>query len=208
MSDRRWRSNRRKRKISHYASIPMAKTSDHWPLERWLSLVSLAVAVAALSISLQQQHDVRLHDRPRFGYWYHRDDTGAAGWRFKNTGLGQARLRGFKLLVDGKPVMDLLKFFPALGFPDTVNFDFTNPIAGELYAPAWENDLIKVKPGPDADRLDREWTRVEIQACYCSIYDECWLFSTRHAASSNGQDQRDDKCSTFQGGELSRWWAG
>jgi hypothetical protein len=185
----------------------VAKKVGHWPVERWLALGAFAVSIVALGISLQQMRDVRLHDRPRFGYSYRWNDSGA-GWRLKNSGLGQARLRGFKLLVDGKSINDLTNLFPALGFSGPVRFTFTNPLAGELYAPGWENDLIKVTPGPEAEQLNREWTRVEIQACYCSIYDECWLFSIQHAASSTGEDQRDDKCSTFQGEEHTRWWEG
>jgi hypothetical protein len=50
---------------------------------------------------------------------------------------------------------------------------------------------------------------VTFQACYCSLYDECWLVSTDgQFEGEHGGHLRDDDCSAFEHEERNRWWRG
>jgi len=163
------------------------------------------VSVVELRAARIQQ---RINAQPRLTYTYYYDESGA-GWKILNSGLGASRLRGFRMLVDGKPVNDFDDLGKELGLPQPVPYRFTNPMVGERWAVGHENILYWVTPGPAAAVLREQWTRVNIQACYCSLYGDCWLFSFDGKLNSlDGEHRRDDSCSIFSGQVKSRWWGG
>ncbi|MFZ0927495.1 MAG: hypothetical protein WAN11_02775 [Syntrophobacteraceae bacterium] len=183
-----------------------------WPTDRVIALAALAVAFCSMLVSYRQfdaaRTQQRLNAQPRFTYTFFWDETGA-GWKIFNSGLGPARLRGFRILIDGKPVTDFREVGTALGLPQPVPFRFTNPMVGERWAAGHENILYWVAPGPAEAALRQQWTRVNIQACYCSLYGECWLFSSDGKFSSpDGEHLRDDNCSIFSDQQRNRWWGG
>jgi hypothetical protein len=180
--------------------------SGAWLAENWIALIAIVISVSSLAVSVNQCEDTELHDQPRFQYTYFYDATGA-GWKLMNSGLGPARLRGFKMAVDGKAITDFNDLWDALGLPQPRNFQFTNPRIGDLYAAGHENILFWANSGPGADILRNTWTKLTIQVCYCSIHDHCWLSDSSVLPNANG-DPRDDKCSTFIGQEHNRWWSG
>lgn len=183
-----------------------------WSADRWIAFAALFVAALALVVSVCELRDARRHERisaqPHLTYTYFYNDEGA-GWKIKNSGLGTARLRGFRILVDGKPVRDFNDLGKALGLPQPVPFRFTNPMVGVRYAAGHENILYWVQPSAAAMTLLKQWTRVNIQACYCSLYGDCWLFSFDGKLNSpDGEHRRDNKCSIFSSEEKNRWWQG
>jgi hypothetical protein len=182
----------------------MKRSFGNWLAEEWTALVAVVISIFSLSVSVSECENTRLHDQPRMAYTYFYDDTGA-GWKITNSGLGPARLRGFKLLVDGQPQNGFVELCNSLGLQPI--FQFTNPRVGDLWASGHENTLFWVKPGPSADLLKKTWTRVTIEACYCSIHDQCWLFNSSASPSPDG-DPRDDHCKTFTDQPRSRWWNG
>jgi hypothetical protein len=182
------------------------RLAGDWLVGNWLALGAIIISVCSLSVSIEQCAEARLHDQPRLTYTYYCDDTGA-GWRLDNTGLGPARLRGFKMTVDGKPVTDLTQVCDWLGLPQPCEFNFTNPRVGDLYASGHETILFWVKPGHTADTLRKAWRHLDIEACYCSIHDQCWRFDSSTEPDPNG-DPRDDDCEDFARQAHSRWWNG
>ena len=193
-----------RRKRSKTITASRKRSFGNWLIEEWTGLVAIAISVSSLAVAIGQYQNAKLHDQPRLAYSYYYDETGA-GWRISNTGLGPARLRGFKLMVDGKPQNGFDDFLASLGLSG--DFNFTNPRVGDLWPTGHENILFWVKPGTAADLLKRTWGRVTIEACYCSIHDQCWLFNSRNLPDQHG-DTSDDSCRTFQGQEHNRWWNG
>ena len=190
-----------------------------WPTERWISLSSMIIALSALGLSVNEFSAERIHDeltvRPRLICEFAFNDKGA-GWVCDNIGMGPARLRGFKITVGGSPLPAVTDsgtqslhemLVKALGIPQ-VYVTFFEPRAGELYKPGEMSDLLWVKPGPAADLLTREWKRVQIETCYCSIYDECWIFGPPYLVGPTGEPPRDDNCKDFEGLPKSLWWQG
>jgi hypothetical protein len=125
---------------------------------------------------------------------------GAAALLFDihNTGVGPAQIHDFTILVDGQPVPsegwlidNLIKaccnearaeVLAAAGgnLHDMLGADTTNPVASRSLAP---NERVSAIRWPRTDRnavlwrqldLARQRGRIQLRACYCSVFDECW----------------------------------
>jgi hypothetical protein len=184
-----------------------------WSIERWVAVMVAIVAVCSLAVNVSQLSSARSQQRilmqPHFQISFFWDKTGA-GWVTFNTGLGPARIRGFKILLDGHPLPygdTYLVISNALGLGIAgAALDFTNMRAGILIKPDSSNHLLWADTGPAEDRLLPSWKRISFETCYCSIYDECWL--SAKMVPQGGKDPRDDNCSTFQNEPHCQWWNG
>jgi hypothetical protein len=176
-----------------------------WVKTNWIALSALVLSMASFSVTVEECNDTRLHEQPRLEYTYSYDGTGA-GWRLINSGLGPARLRGFKITVDGKSQQSYNELCRSLGLGNP-DYGFTNPRIGDLYAAGLNNVLFWIKPSPAANALQDNWTRVNIEACYCSIHNQCWRSDILQQPNPN-EDPRDDSCSTFTNEKHTRWWGG
>ena len=172
----------------------------------WLALV---IAIFSLALSGYNSCVARRHEylftQPRLFINFYHNDTGA-GWQLLNDGLGIARIRGFRALFDGTRMNmgSMTDALPPFGIL-TTKVKYSNPYAG-LVIPADPNRIIillSVPPGPAADTLVRDNARVTFELCYCSIYNECWLASSRDFES-----KKDNSCSTFADEQHSNWWKG
>jgi hypothetical protein len=114
-----------------------------------------------------------------------------AGFLFGNAGLGPARLHWFTVSVDNRLQPNWLSMFQALGFEKPPKFEFSVPSSGGWYRSDTLNEILKVPPGPDYQKLTAEVGRIGIGGCYCSLYEECWLFnrSTEKYRVSSCQDR-------------------
>jgi hypothetical protein len=178
-----------------------------------VSLSSVVIAAGALFLSTYQGCVTRRHDRlmvqPRLEISFD-IRTDGIGWTLVNEGLGPARIRGFKVFVNGVPQPPTEYFprvFKGLGLPSPPNagLRYTNIHASE-YIPSGSGDwylkpLLMVSPGIVADALVAISNHVGWQICYCSAYDECWLLKNRTTG-------RDDTCSAFGHDPKSIWWQG
>jgi hypothetical protein len=124
-----------------------------------IALCSMAIALSSLVFSIREARMSQEHDRllvqPHFviSFYYNKDGV---SWVGANDGLGPARIRGFKLLVDGvsQPWTD--EFRDALERALKIHpkhSTFSNPIVGTTIKGGDDADLtlISVPPGPDAD---------------------------------------------------------
>jgi hypothetical protein len=156
---------------------------------------------------LQREHD-RLSTRPIFRLAYFHNDTGA-GWRIVNSGLGPARIRGFKVFVDDVPQKPVENFSEviqnAFHLDAQANITFLNPWAGSILPAGLPDEALAwLPPGPDADKIEAGQKRISFEVCYCSIYDECWLLKNISEAPALGVP--DNSCSSFSKDPASVWW--
>jgi hypothetical protein len=172
---------------------------------------SVAIAFFSLILSayvahLQRQHD-RLSARPVFSISYYFNETGV-GWRVANVGLGPARIRGFKVFVDGVSQAPVLVFADviksAFRLDSNAAIQFSNLYAGVIVPVGDKNILAWLAPSPSADRINAEYRRISFAVCYCSLYNECWQFTNTSATPLEGL--RDDKCEQFANDPPSIWW--
>ena len=139
--------------------------------------------------ALVQQNErlVRANSTPilEFGHANSRDD-GSPSIEFvlRNVGTGPARIAWFQLTVDGKPtshmsaVIDLLH--PDLADRPSV---LVAPVGKHIFAAGTRHSFFRwTKPPPGSGDLVSAWTRLDqarfsriaVEACYCSIFEECW----------------------------------
>lgn len=147
-------------------------------------------------------------EQPRIVISFSRNEHGF-GWTYDNVGLGVARIRGFKLLIDGKPqpannvndIIDIIENTLYLGASRDV--DFHDGSVGAILKPGAHGALIWLHGGPGSKQRLDSTQRINFETCYCSFYNECWISSS--VVSMQSTDRQDNNCSTFAGKRYS-WW--
>lgn len=159
----------------------LRQVSDRW--------VSVLISICALSLAiytayLERQHK-RLSVQPHIYMSFYFNDQGA-GWMTGNSGLGPAVIKWFTVYVDGKQQPTWAAVMKTLGIPAGA-FEFSTLFPGELKATGGPAKIFWVPSGPRSKALIRDYSRVQLEVCYCSLYDECWKLT-----SVVGSRQRSD----------------
>jgi hypothetical protein len=108
--------------------------------------------------------------------------------QISNPGAGAARVERFSILVDDKAVKDISEALLRLaGLP--ANTPEASAVLGPMIyspvAPSYlkagsdQNVLLWQRTAGNASVWDKDaeagFNRVKFEACYCSIFDECWI---------------------------------
>ena len=148
-------------------------------MDRYLSMAAAVGAICAVAIAVYQAALAREQQRASawpFLYQSNSYLTGQAYTRqIENQGVGPARVRSFRVLVDGKPAHDWNAVVRAL---------INQPDSGLVYSsfsrrsviPAGATRvLLTIPPGNQARAFwQAAQTRLATVVCYCSVYNECW----------------------------------
>jgi hypothetical protein len=182
----------------------LAKPKDG-PAPRWFHIaVAISMITSASSALIATLHTgrtmtalveqnaklVRANSTPilEFGHG-NLTDAGEHKLNFtvRNVGSGLARVVWFELRLDGKPmpamrnVIDTLS--PGLKGEFTTT---TGPVANRVFAPGTDQQVFGWRRPPDSDvDVLKAWTavdkarfeRIKVEACYCSVFQECWTSS-------------------------------
>lgn len=152
-----------------------------------LSVAGVLVAVVALYAALTESSAVRQQTAaavwPFVQFSIADSDTGESAefaMAFTNAGVGPAKMRTMRLVIDGKPARDWAHAVVQLegNISDQVSRDF---LSGRVLSPG-ETIVAFRTTDPDlARRLQASVVNPEssISFCYCSIFDECWLSDSR-----------------------------
>jgi hypothetical protein len=172
----------------------------HHTAHRWLD-IGLAVAVVLVSLGslyvslhtgktmeqLVEQNSrlVRANSVPLLQF-----DTGnvndAGGTEVymavRNAGTGPARIVWFELLREGRPVPNVRDLLPKDFKLDQPHGEIITGGIAPSMMPAGEQRklLVWAKPTQSAalpawDHIDKERQTLKVEACYCSLFDECWM---------------------------------
>lgn len=102
----------------------------------------------------------------------------------RNTGVGPARIDTFELFYKDKPVANIRDLLADCCAPlhGKHLYTGTSSILDEVL-PARESvnfwSLRRDKNPPEAwDVLNKERFNVRVRACYCSVFDECWVMDS------------------------------
>ena len=176
--------------------------------EKWIALSSVVIALIALIFSIWEGRSNKQHQKllvkPNVTISFNMDDEEKEiGWYLKNSGVGAGKIRSFNATVskeiiksfgkkefkekqDNRVIKDqqisslteLLKIFNIIGLEER---------AGELEG-TWIGSgetipLLILKKGlvNGSDNLliaiDKN---LKFKTCYCSLYEDCWLFEKFH----------------------------
>lgn len=101
-----------------------------------------------------------------------------------NDGVGPARLKQLEFLYDGKPMETPRKFLQACcaDRPERP-IPFMSAEFEVVLRPGESTKFIRLVKRPDNiavwNRLEVERWKVAVRACYCSIFDDCWVMDSR-----------------------------
>ncbi len=179
----------------------LAKPKDG-PAPKWFHIaVAASMVISAISALIATLHTgrtmtalvdqnarlVRASSTPvlEFGHGNTRDDGQASlDFMVRNVGSGMARVVWFELRLDGKPVPNVGALVRTLNPTSADNAVLlSGPVANRFLAPGAEQRVLGwVRPstGNEADlkawnELDKaRFTRIEVEACFCSVFQECW----------------------------------
>ncbi len=119
----------------------------------------------------------------------------------ENVGLGPAIIRAAQLFIDGKSQPSVVAGLHELGFVgkhgDSVSVSSLG--AGEVIRAGDSIPLARVQSAAFAARAVQLEHRVQIETCYCSILDQCWL-----AKSGDESPTRIKNCDAFANASLSQ----
>lgn len=163
--------------------VKTAGETKRWNADRKLSAAAVFISFCALALSLYGGYESRRHDRlavkPLMTIDFAYRDEGA-GFIMVNDGLGPAIIRSFEVFVDGKPQMTWHAAAKSLGL--SAPTFWMVPSASTVWKASDDTrtKIFWIDKGESVGLLKSGAPRVEINVCYCSIYDECWI-RTRHA---------------------------
>lgn len=161
-------------------------------LEKWAPIF---IAVIALIFSISEgcenrkerrrsleQHRIATQPRMSLGLYYRFGSIGEAEmeYTFTNAGLGPAEVKWFRVRVDGKDQKNWEEMFKALEL-NTTSIEYLIP--GRFYRSQTGGVLLKIGPGPITVAFELKRHRIDMCACYCSVYqslyqDECWIVTS------------------------------
>lgn len=99
-----------------------------------------------------------------------------------NDGVGPARLEEMEFVYGGRPMRDPRQFVIDCCAGDQ-HVVFTSGQVGGVLRPGEKRDFIRLaKTKPNAaiwERMNDERWKVVVRTCYCSIFDDCWVFDSR-----------------------------
>jgi hypothetical protein len=156
----------------------------------WQTLLSVAgvfIAVVALYAALSESSAVRQQTAaavwPFVQLSIENSDTGDAAdftLSFTNAGVGPAKMRTVRLIVDGEPMRDWVTTVAHLGGKrsDNVNRNF---ISNRVLRPDEKVDSFHTNDPELARKFQAAMSNPKnyITFCYCSIFNECWVADSR-----------------------------
>jgi hypothetical protein len=160
--------------------------------DRMAAIFAVALSIAAILVSLVEVQTARTQQKT--SAWPYLEISGSyqdSGFSFyvENKGVGPAIVGDFSLLnKDNRPRdLDAL-IIETLGEEDAFSYEVykaTDP-SGSVLAKGEKVTLFQVPWQPNTQKLVQQWDdTVNIEACYCSIYGDCWSTTLRGGVAPN-----------------------
>jgi hypothetical protein len=144
---------------------------------RIVSASATIIAVIALATAVYQARLSR--DQAKASVWPYlvQGNSGNNGYSriVQNVGLGPAMIRGFEVLVDGKPTRNWREAATRLKIHPTWRGSRSTTFRAGLVVPT--GGLIELLNLPDTadDRMIRGvMDHLQTWICFCSLYGDCW----------------------------------
>jgi hypothetical protein len=172
--------------------LPEIRKSGHRMADLAVAFSALFVSLCSLGIALHHgrtmQRLVEANSRPfiQFVFTNGEHSPGEADHQVmsllvSNPGAGAARIEKFSVLLDGKPVSMSDALLQLSGAPNAASL---GSMTVAQFAPAYikaGSEQIALR-WPRTDNNAAFWDKalaagrehVSFEACYCSIFDECW----------------------------------
>jgi hypothetical protein len=182
----------------------------HHTGRRWfdLTLALSAMFVSVVSLVVAVRHGQAMDRLVAANSWpfltYGTDNEGPEGrqrilLKIENAGVGPARIQTFEVWWQGQPVASADELLARccmsqphaqLALADVKALNLTVGIVapGVLRAGDGQNILTLERTEANADVWDRLNTarlNLTMRACYCSVFDECWISNLRETSTTD-----------------------
>ena len=166
-------------------------------LDLLVAFAALATSISSIWLALSQGDDmqrlVQAQSWPYIGFHSGNSTVDEAthervrslGFNVVNQGVGPARVRWMEVSVDGSAVANTTALLlRAARMPANASIDrsdaYTSGIQGRVLRAGEEITFLRwhhaAHREPVWSELDKaRFGRIAIRACYCSVFDECWI---------------------------------
>ena len=157
--------------------------------EMIVGLSAVFIGVCALAVSVYETQLMREEQRASVlpilelsrSYYISEDAENRAAWRMsfqvENVGIGPARVLDFSVTVDGEPQNDWRTAIRELIGRDVLVAYGQSTINGRTIPPERQVTMFDLTNTELAHDIKKEIDRLDFTACFCSVYDECWITS-------------------------------
>lgn len=140
------------------------------------AISAVFIGVCAIGVSLYETSLIRQAQKgsvwPALGGGYSYNQDGFS-YLLENSGVGPAIIEYIILSVDDEPVDTWSQFFEKLDV-DVTNYLVTQA-SGRIISPQSTVDILFIPPSKIIDQIADQQSRVKVEVCYCSVYDDCWI---------------------------------
>lgn len=167
---------------------------------RIVSASATIIAIAALGTAVYQAKLSR--DQAEASVWPYliQGNSGNNGYAniVQNLGVGPAKIGGFEVTVDEKPVKNWANAAEAMGIKLSWKGHRSTSFRPGIVVPAGAViDLLELPDSTDARLFVGQVDRLRVWICYCSIYDSCWAVATKQDAPDKVKVCRTDPARRF-----------
>ncbi|NCF14207.1 MAG: hypothetical protein GWP62_02785 [Gammaproteobacteria bacterium] len=174
--------------------------------EMLVGISAVVIGVCALGVSLYETSLMREEQRAAVmpllelsrSYFLATDEASGKEPRLwlqaQNVGIGPARVADFRVTIDGVPyptwnaaLRELIRHDSSISYGQST-------INGRTIPPDRLVTMMELNDNELAEKILLEFDRLNFEACFCSIFDECWTTSYRDfgAATRVESCQRSD----------------
>lgn len=177
--------------------------------EMVVGVSAVFIGVCALVVSLYETRLMRQEQRSavlpiiELGRSHYVAGDDEDRWRLSlhtsNVGIGPARILDFHVTVDGEPHLTWGSAMQALvGTDQEVRYGQSS-VNGRTLPPDREIVMFDLSDEQYAPKIVDEFERLDFEACYCSVFDECWTASYSGFGSHAAVDEcRRDETSFLE----------
>jgi hypothetical protein len=152
----------------------------------------VALATSTYNVYLQRQQ-VRAQVLPRLVF----DPSLTKGNGFSltvtNRGVGPAEIKRLRVLVDRQPAVDwwdaLKRVDPTLEMSDLSGL---SPLGGQMLSPGLEIKALRFDDFAVGSRFISTKKKLDVELCYCSTLDECWVVGSDDGSNRSVGDCAPD----------------
>ena len=174
--------------------------------EMLVGVSAVLIGLCALAVSLYETSLMREEQRAAVmplmelgrSYSLGGSETFNDEWRLslhaENVGIGPARILDFRVLIDGVPKPTWSAAVQTLiGREDPVRYG-QSTINGRTIPPDRQITMFELLDTELTAEIIEEFDRADFQACFCSVFDECWTtsYSTFGATAPVDSCERSD----------------
>ncbi len=168
------------------AKNPEPERSLRFSPDMIAALSAVLIGVCALGISLYQASIMReqsrmMREQQRAAVWpnlavENSHAQGSFRLRIENTGIGPAKIGPVRVLFDREPIRTWTELILEVYSGKAVRYMQSQ--VGNRVLPAGRFETVfSVSEDEIAGSMQAHIERLTIEICYCSIYDECWLYT-------------------------------